>query len=354
MTLRTLSLQHFRCFSHFQTDLHPRFNYIIGENGSGKTAVLESISLLCRAQSFRMRETIPLIQAKQSRLTVMAHLTSAQTIGIQKSHKTATTIKINGQACFRTSELANLLPSQVIYQDLFQIIDAGPMIRRQLLDWGVFHVKPFYHDWWKQYRQALKQRNALLKRYAKKSEFDIWNKTLCDLSQKMDAARMEYVDTLAPIFEAMLNTLTTLDCSITYFNGWDKEKTGASLANRLEEAYESDRIKQYTQFGPHHADLELISITGKVKQYLSRGQQKMLLLALKLAQAQVLDKHCIYLWDDICAELDETHLEKLGALIQSIPGQYFITGIHVEKSILAQLNPGLVITPRPTTLDSPH
>ncbi|MCX7115263.1 MAG: DNA replication/repair protein RecF [Gammaproteobacteria bacterium] len=344
MKLHSLSLHHFRCFSQYQTTLHPRFNYIIGENGSGKTAFLEAISLLSRAQSFRIRETAPLIQTQQDQLTVMTHLADTQTIGIQKSRDAHTSIKINGQSCFRTSELANLLPSQVIYQDVFQIIDAGPMIRRQLLDWGVFHVKPFYHDWWKQYRQALKQRNALLKAQAKKTEFAIWNRTLCDLSKNMDEARQDYVDTLEPIFKAILKTLTQLDCDLAYFNGWDRQRQGQPLATVLEATHEADRKKQYTQFGPHHADLELLNPAGKVKQFLSRGQQKMLLLTLKLAQAQLLDKPCLYLWDDICAELDEGHLEKLGRLIQDIPGQYFITGIQVDRSVLAELNPGLVIS----------
>lgn len=340
--LRSVFLQQFRCFTQFQTDLHPRFNFISGENGSGKTAFLEAIALLSQGQSFRMREMSPLIQFGQSQCALMAHLIDAQTVGIQKTQAGETTVRINSRPCSRRSELVSLMPSQVIYQDIFQIIDAGPVMRRQLLDWGMFHVKPSYHEQWQQYRQALKQRNALLKQRAPLSAFAAWNFVLGELAEQLNEAREVYLEALRPLFYRLLQQLTTVTCTLNFYKGWDR--TGKhTLEVILETAHAADCMKQYTQYGPHHADLELVTCEGQVRKVFSRGQQKIVLLALKLAQAELLNKPCLYIWDDICSELDHRHLEKLTEVMEGLPGQYFISGIDLKNSRLVTRHSGKLI-----------
>lgn len=343
MIVSSLQLKSFRCFEEAFFEFHPSFNFITGPNGVGKTALLEALSLLSVGHSFRTREIQPLIQACQSEMTLFAKLEGGNTLSVQKSKHISPQIRINAQPCLRKSELNSFLPSQVIYQDLFQIIDAGPATRRQLLDWGMFHVKPNYAGTLKQYRQALKQRNALLKIAAKPAQLAPWNQTLQELGVWIDEARTAYFSTLLPQFRKMLKDLTSLDCDLTYFNGWEKAEQKKSLLEMLETSYASDLKKQYTQFGPHHADLQLNTANGKAKLYLSRGQQKIILMALRLAQAQVLDKPCLYIWDDVCAELDTAHLDQLTHLMQMIPGQFFITGIDLSQTSMFKENEGKLI-----------
>lgn len=341
MILKNIVLENFRCFPSYKTELDQRFNYILGENGTGKTAFLEALSVLCTGHSFRVREIAPLILHTQPHLTVSATLSEGEQILVKKSTKSQTAIKINDQPCLRTSELVTLLPSQVIYQDIFQIIDAGPVYRRQLLDWGVFHVKPFYHQTFHQYKQALKQRNALLKKKSSLSTLSYWDKTLNELAQKIDDMRKEYISLLNPVFKKNIASMTKTDCQINYYNGWSK--SDHSLIEVLEKNYETDKAREYTQYGPHHADLEIISSNGTVKRFLSRGQQKIMLISLRISQALLLNKPCLYIWDDICAELDEYHLTQLAYLIREIPGQFFISGIYINQSPLVRINPGTIL-----------
>lgn len=334
--LSTLQLTSFRCFRDTHFEFHPTFNFITGKNGSGKTALLEALSLLSVGRSFRTRETHPLIHMNDLQMVLFAELHGGHALSIQKSQQSSTQIKINTQSCLRTSELTAFLPSQVIYQDLFQIIDAGPTIRRQVLDWGMFHVKPNYHEMMKQYRNALKQRNALLKSGAGPKALVPWNQTLSELATWIDDARADYFAQCTPFFKQVLSALSGVEADLIYFKGWDKTGAGTSLQDVLEKHYETDFHRQYTQYGPHHADFEIRTETGKAKLFLSRGQQKIILLALKIAQAQLLQKPCIYLWDDVCAELDDEHLCRLGAFIPQLPGQFFISGIEASKMAFFQ------------------
>jgi DNA replication and repair protein RecF len=309
-------------------NLHPRFNIFQGPNGSGKTSILEAIYLLSCGHSFRTREISPLIRHHQPTMTVFARTSSNESVSIQKTSAGQTHVKINQEICVKTSELARFLPSQVFYQDLFQIMDAGPNTRRGLLDWGLFHVKQSYHEIWKNYRHVLKQRNALLRQRAPLSQFKPWDDLFVDLAEKLHQMREHYFSEWSTLFKNTLSSLTSLKCSLEYYRGWDKRNSGKPLHDILIEQFSSDLQHQYTHSGAHQADILFNHTTQKAKHILSRGQQKIILIALKLAQAQLLNKPCIYLLDDITAELDTSHIENLFNYLKQMDGQFFITCIQ--------------------------
>ena len=325
MILTELKVHHVRNVITAQIKLNPRFNFIIGPNGSGKTSVLEALYLLGCGHSFRSREILPIVSHGQSTLTVFAHAQDEQSISIQKSSSDPTQIKLNNQFCYTTSQLAYALPSQIIYSDLFQIIDAGASIRRSLLDWGLFHVKHSYLSLWKDYSKVLKQRNALLKGNAPYSQFIPWDIQLSQLANQLHELRQEYFNLWQQSFNAVLPILTNSPCSIEYFKGWDKKNTGKDLQELLAQGFESDKHKTYTQQGAHQADIIIESNESKAKHNLSRGQQKIILIALKLAQTKLLEKECLFLIDDLAAELDEAHQKQLIGYLASQKGQYVIT-----------------------------
>lgn len=328
MTLQQLQIHNLRNLSSLRLDLHPSLNIIEGPNGSGKTSFLEALYLLGSGHSFRSREITPLITEGKDELTIFARTNDEQTISIRKSLSTPTQVRLNGQACHSSSELAHFLPCQAFYQDIFQIVDAGPTVRRSLLDWGLFHVKHHYHELWKDYRRALKQRNSLLKQKSSIKYFEPWDLILSDTAQQLDLLRKDYFEQLNKTFQAILPQLSELECSLTYYKGWDRRKTGKSLADILAESHQSDLLRQFTQYGAHQADLMVESNNLKIKHYLSRGQQKIILFALKLAQTQLLTKPCLFLADDIAAELDKVHLSRLITLLKTSKGQFFLTTIE--------------------------
>lgn len=328
MILSELKIQHLRNLVSVDLHLNSRFNFIVGPNGSGKTSILEAFYLLSCGHSFRSREITPIIHKDHSSLTVFARSFDNQTISIQKSLSEPTQIKLNSQFCSATSQLAYALPAQIFYSDIFSIIDAGSSIRRSVLDWGLFHVKHDYLSIWKAYKKVLKQRNALLKQHAPYEHFIPWDIQLSDLADSLHQRRSDYFLLWKEEFDKVLSDLSTTTCTIEYFKGWDRKSTGKNLQAVLAESFQSDKHKSYTQYGAHQADILIESQETKAKHILSRGQQKIILIALKLAQSNLLNTDCLYLFDDFPAELDDAHQMRLMRYLEKLRGQFIITSTH--------------------------
>lgn len=333
MILTKINIHNVRNITQRQIFPHAKFNIISGLNGSGKTSILEAIYLLGNGRSFRTRETSPLIQHTADSLTVFAELLDEQAISIQKSKNGSTKVQVNHQPCKRSSELAYFLPCQVVYQDIFQIIDAGPVIRRSLLDWGGFYQASAYAKLLQEYRYVVRQRNALLRQKARQADFVPWDKLLVTTAEQIDVFRTQYFQRLQVRFQEFLAKLTDTPCNIKYYKGWDKKAAGKGLVEVLQEQFASDLQRQYTHSGAHNSDILFDSVELKAKHALSRGQQKIILIALKLAQASLVDRECVYLFDDICSELDARHLANLCSLLKIIPGQFFLTTVD-ESSLM--------------------
>ncbi len=332
MSLKHIQIHYVRNINPVAIDVHPHFNLICGPNGSGKTSILEAIYLLSHGRSFRTRHAMPLIQHKTPSMTVYAQTDRADSISIQKNTSGLTQVQLNQKPCVRSSDLALFLPCQVFYADIFQIIDAGPSVRRSLLDWGLFHVKQDYHPLFIQYRRVIKQRNAALRDSKSYRDCALWDQSLVPLAEQLHALRAAYFDTWATAFTRMLEQLTDLRCEINYFKGWDKRESNKSLAQILEEQWPLDRQRLYTQSGAHQADIIFTLSSLQAKQSLSRGQQKIILIALKLAQAQLLSQPCVYLLDDITSELDEEHTQRLMACLTAMKGQFFLTHLDEKQT----------------------
>lgn len=330
MSLLELKIHHLRNMHSAEMALDANLNVICGLNGSGKTTLLESIYLLSTGYSFRSREVVPLVSHGEQTLTVFSRTSQGDSISVQKSIGGSTLVKINQHVCRSNSELALFLPCLVVYQDIFQIIDAGPSVRRSLLDWGMFHVEHCYHELWKRYKMVVKQRNALLRQQARPELFAPWDEQLVCLAMSLDTLRKNYFQRLSLAFTHYLERLTPVACKISYFKGWDKRESGKDLPTILAEQLRSDLQVQYTQSGAHQADITFEAQTQKAKHQLSRGQQKIVLIALKLAQASLLKQQPIYLIDDITAELDKEHLMNVLNCLQTVKSQVFLTATDVK------------------------
>ena len=299
-----------------------------GANGSGKTSLLEAIYLLGTGHSFRTREILPLITQGEPTLTVFGRSLTGESVSIQKSLSGPTQVKRNNQPCYSSSELARFLPCQVFYHDIFQIIDAGPNVRRCLLDWGLFHVEPSYLGLLKEYRRVLKQRNALLRQESNPSYYKPWDTLLVELAYALDKLRADYVEKWAYSFQTIIEKLTDTPCTMTYYRGWDRKNSGTSLETLLAAQFSQDLQRQYTYIGAHQADTYFESEAFKAKLRLSRGQPKIILIALKLAQASLLKGNCLYLFDDLAAELDERHQIRVLECLEHIEGQMILTSVE--------------------------
>ncbi len=316
----------------------PSVNVIHGLNGSGKTSVLEAIHILGVARSFRTSRIKPVINRDAQACTVFGRVgTSSQTIpvGISRNAQEETRqIRVAGENLKSTAELARLLPLQVINPDTFSLLEGAPKLRRQFIDWGVFHVKhQYFFPLWQRMQKALKQRNSLLRR-GRISGFELtsWNIEFEKAANAIDQLRDDYIQKLTPVFNRVLSELVDLDnLAIHYYRGWDKER---SLQEVLANTLERDMRSGYTHAGPQRADLRIRMGKGSAVDTLSRGQLKLVVCALKLAQGflyQALqNKQCVFLVDDLPSELDIPNRQKLCRLLQTMKCQTFITCVEKE------------------------
>lgn len=309
------------------------FNVIYGENGSGKTSLLEAIYLLGVGRSFRSRNIEHVIQANSERTTVFGLLQepnqSPLPLGIERDKSGAVTIRINEYNVKSIAELAHYLPIQLLNQDSYQLLTGSPKFRRQFVDWGLFHVEQSFFTLWKRFYRSLQQRNAALKNRVADIEIKLWDKEFIESANLLDSVRKKYMALYIPLFEQVLQQISIQhSIELTYRQGWRQDN---SLADALKESYLRDKQFGFTHNGPHRADIDIKINKIAVSQVLSRGQQKILAYGLQLAQGLLLtesvNRHCLYLIDDMPAELDEKHMNKVLRFLEKSQAQLFLTCI---------------------------
>lgn len=332
--LRTLSVQYLRNLSQAHCSFGPRFNLITGENGSGKTTLLEAIYAASLGRSFRSRKWAPLIQYDQPGCRIEADL--------ENHHKDTPHIKIkrytDGNAetlvdhlpVKTMAELAQLLPVQLIHAQSFQLLESGPKLRRQYCDWGVFHQFEDFYPVWMRFQRVLKQRNAALKQ-RDTTTITLWDKELADLSEEIHRYRQATLNALMPYFQKTISEfLPHMEIGLVYEPGWDGE-----LTEVLARSLYKDMQYGYTQYGAHKADIRINCGDSPAVDVLSRGQQKLLVCALQLAQGFLFKETkgygCVYLIDDLPAELDQSACELLIHGLKTLEGQVFITAIQGSR-----------------------
>lgn len=312
-------------------------NIFYGENGAGKTSVLEAIHLLGLARSFRSTQLTPVIQHDKNSCTVFGRLNGSNypaglTLGVTRQRGGGVEIRVAGKTEKGAIHLAEVLPLQLINATSYLLLEGGPKQRRQFMDWGMFHVEQSFYHVWRKVQRCIKQRNAILRRGGMPEQLAPWDQELLASAALLDAARRDYTAKLEPVFLNILEQLTDLkEVRLTYRRGW---KTG-DYQSVLRASLDRDKRRGLTHYGPHRADLEITAEGHLAAQVLSRGQQKLLVCALRLAQGQLLSeqtqKGLVILVDDLPAEVDSQHQRRLCALLDQLGMQLFLTCIEASE-----------------------
>src|SRR3984885_592406 len=336
MSLAELRLEQLRCLPRAQLTLHPRLNLITGNNGSGKTSILEAIYLLGGAPSAPPRHTEHLVRHTAAELQVVGRVESpatvSHTIGLVCNRQDGVQVRIDGHEVASRAELSELFPIQVIDPGIHRLVEEGPVQRRRWLDWAVFHVEPDFVRHWQGYGRALRQRNAALKTAADPA---VWNGELVRLGEILTAARARLIAALQPYWSSALRDLDMTAVSLGYFQGWSREQ---DLAAALTTHIVRDRERGSTSYGPHRFDV-LLRLEGRpARDLVSRGQQKLLGAAMALTMsryvAEAAGRAPTLLLDDPAAELDRPHTERLLAAVAALGGQLVVTALHAEDTPL--------------------
>ena len=333
MCFSKIKIHNFRNFTDLNFEPSSRINVIIGKNGSGKSSLIEAIGYLCKGKSFRTNHNESVIKKNGDSFSVFGSKEPDTKIGISRDFGGNLTIQIDGTHNYKLSDLAKMTPAQIIHPSDANILSSGgPKMRRTLIDWGTFYHKRDFYKVWQSFSKVLKQRNSYLKQNLKYDYIKYCDIEFVRYAELIRKFRDEYLIELLP-FVADLVRVFLPEYEITFgiSHGWDRKK---ELSEVLKENYEHDRIMQCTNYGPHRADLKIKSNGILVQDLLSRGQQKMLITAIKLAQGlffeKILKNNCIFLIDDFASELDESKREIFSRYLSNIKGQIFITAIDID------------------------
>ncbi|MFZ7142452.1 DNA replication/repair protein RecF [Avibacterium avium] len=332
MAISRLTVENFRNLTAVDLEFDHGFNFLVGNNGSGKTSLLEAIFYLAHGRSFKSAVANRIISYEQPHFTLYGKIQEQQhqwSVGLQKHRQGNTQVKINGEEAKKIADLAHLLPMQMITPEGLTLLNGGPSYRRAFLDWGLFHHHSQFHPVWSQLNRLLKQRNAALQQAFRYEHIHIWDKELVNLANQVSQWRADYAEALRPEIERTCQLfLPELEISVSFHQGWDKNSDYAEL---LRQNFERDRAIGYTVSGPQKADFRFKANGLPVEDVLSRGQLKLLMCALRLAQGEHLtqqkDRHCIFLIDDFASELDKTKRALLAERLQQSGSQVFVSAI---------------------------
>jgi DNA replication and repair protein RecF len=334
MSLQKLDIYSLRNIQKASIEPSAGINLITGENGSGKSSLLEAIFILGRARSFRATHIKQVIQFKKQELIVsgLSKDKSGNTfhLGIQLDGKTKE-IRINQENCHK-AELAYSLPVLLIHPKSYRLLDAGPQVRREFLDWGVFNDEDGFLVYWRKYKKTLQQRNSLLKT-RQANQLNVWNTELVQYGTIVSGYRKKYLKKLESIFYELSHYFLDFETiELKYISGWDESETfNQVLINDLDK----DLRYGFTHSGPHRCDFQLF-VNGKLaKDFVSRGQLKLLMLALKLAQVKLINIEknnfvCV-LVDDLTAELDVINKAKLLKYMSELDCQVFMSTTELSN-----------------------
>lgn len=349
MVIQRLQVQGLRRLA--DVDLRPAtgFNLVTGDNGSGKTSLLEAMHLMAHGRSFRGRVRDGLVRQGEAEVRVFLEWgrpgLATRRAGLRHSGS-GWQARLDGAAVSQLGELCEAIAVVTFEPGSHAMIDGGSEVRRRYVDWGLFHVEREgaggdFLALWRRHARALKQRNALLRQSRADDQLDAWEHELAQAGEAITLQREAYVSRLQHHVDALLPRLLPAAGALTLAlqPGWRRHEL--ALADALLLSRERDLAQGHTTLGPHRADLKLQFRDLPGREGLSRGQAKLAALVLLLAQAAHLGSHDghwpVLQLDDLGSELDRHHQRRVLEVLAASGAQVFITGTDPLPA-LAQLD----------------
>ena len=342
MYLEKLQLLNFKNYEEAELDLYSEINCFLGNNGQGKTNLLDAIYYLAFSKSFFNPIDSQLIRGEEAFMTLTGTFFREEEqekiyVGLKKGQKKR--VKRNKKVYERIADHIGLIPLVMTSPSDSLLIIEGSEIRRKFLDLIISQYDRRYLDDLIQYNKALSQRNRLLKKFMEIRRFDeeslvIWDEQLIKYGEPVSEARNKFIVDFVPLFQKQYQFISGNKerVELEYSSHLNETTFKESLLNNRDR----DRRLTYTSSGVHKDDLGFNLGDKPLKKFGSQGQQKTYLLSLKLAQAEFLKNHKkitpILLLDDIYDKLDEDRVAKLMEVVQKDWfGQVFITDTHIDR-----------------------
>lgn len=344
MKINSLSLRNFRNYESLDISFNPSRNIIVGENAQGKTNLVESVYMCSFARSFRTSNSTDLVMFGKDMCLISADIESSsfdRKIGISVTRQGKKMIKKDGKPVSRTAELLNNLVVVIFSPEDLRIIKDSPDKRRNFINKEISQLRPRYFECLKNYNDALKQKNALLKNDVIMDEMlDIYDSQLAYNGYELVKYRRNFVDKLSACSSELQSRISqgreTLE--ITYSESCRADSAEQMMAE-FAASREKDRMYRSASIGPHRDDLEFF-INGKdARKFGSQGQQRTIALCMKLAEVRiardVLMENPVLILDDVLSELD---VERQKFLLKEIDDvQLFITSTELGDEMISEM-----------------
>ncbi len=346
MHLESLHLVNFKNYEELEVALAPKITCFVGENGSGKTNLLDAVYYLSMAKSYLNTIDKQNIRFDQTFFSVLGKWHKAeQPISIQcvVKHGSKKILKRNKKEYHKLAEHIGQFPSVIISPYDRDLISEGSEVRRRWIDGIISQFDHTYLEELIRYQKVLDQRNALLKNQYENRIFDresmeIWDAQLIPLGEQIYLKRKQFIEEFTSYFQEKYNYISNENEKVELV--YKSQLHDQTFIQVLKDNERKDAFSQYTNGGIHKDDFVFLIKGHPIKKFGSQGQQKSYLIALKLAQYAWLENHLgikpVLLLDDIFDKLDETRVLKLMKLVSSPDfGQVLIT--DTEKDRLIQI-----------------
>lgn len=351
MIIKKLTLINFKNHSERSFDFSPQINGFVGNNGVGKTNILDALHYLSVAKSFLGNTDLNNIRTDEDFFAIEGTIDDGEKqniIKVQQPKEAKKIIKKNDKSYDRIADHIGFLPSVIISPYDSNLISDSGESRRKFLDSMISQTDSEYLFNLIQYQKTVQQRNALLKSFAKNRYFDaesleIYNEPLIKFGTRIFEKRREFTNSILPLIQSYYEIISKGNERVTVvyqshlLDGLESLKPDEIFRQILKENLEKDRILTYTSKGIHKDDLLFEMNGNSIKKIGSQGQQKSFLIALKLSQMnrikELTGKTPILLLDDIFDKLDDTRVSQLIELVnQEHFGQIFITDTSKERT----------------------
>ncbi|AVH65876.1 DNA replication/repair protein RecF [Nostoc sp. 'Peltigera membranacea cyanobiont' 213] len=349
MYLKTLNLRQFRNYQDQKVEFNAAKTILVGNNAQGKSNLLEAVELLATLRSHRMTRDRDLVQEGEAIAQINATLerqTGISDLTLTLRRNGRRSVAINGESIRRQMDFLGVLNAVQFSSLDLDLVRGGPEGRRNWLDTLLIQLEPVYAHILQQYNHVLRQRNAFLKRHVEtlnatslQSELAVWDAQLATTGTRVIRRRDRAIQRLAPIASAWHASISgsTEVLEIKYMpnipleNNHPEEVQQAFLA-KIQQRTVAELHQGTTLVGPHRDEVELTINQTPARQYGSQGQQRTLVLALKLAELQLIEEIVqeppLLLLDDVLAELD---LSRQNQLLDAIQDRFqtLITTTHL-------------------------
>ena len=326
MKISHLSLQDFRSYKNLELPLNEGTHIFIGENGEGKTNIVEAIMYLALLSSHRISTDAPLIKLGAERGYIRAKVSDQDRdtlIELEINNGKANRAKVNQNPVRSQRSISGIVKAICFSPEDLDLVRGDPSERRSFLDHLLIQRNPRLGGVISDYEKALKQRNTLLKARAPESTLAPWNEHLANFGGEIIAARLKLIRELIPhLMNSYENISVKKQPSLEYKSNLDnltedKEDNKSEILRKIEEVGFQERERGVSLVGPHRDDLLLNLGEHPVKGFASHGESWSIALSLRLASYQLLKAdgdNPILILDDVFSELDEKRRERLVAL----------------------------------------